>query len=228
MDYNANKHFFDKEYNKKTNMVFVPASIVFAIGLILVILSLIGALRMYMVGHFVGWPLMIVSIVFIFISLSRRVTENDVLAETDALVNEVKSRCSETLDYPSDLDPSSLTILGCVITAENADKAVKLKSGNYLDTDLKISFLYVKKTSVYCFQRTVSLVQEGVLDVEREIPFSAFDRACVETETVNGKITVHYIRFYNGSDKIFEAPLSDNDYYKEEFCTNIMHKKDRF
>jgi len=228
MEYKQNRHFFDKEYNKKTNMVFVPASIVFGIGLVLVILSMVGGYGMLRwIGHIVGWPMMIVSIIFIFISLSRKVKESEMLEITDGLTREVKDLCAEKLDYPGDLSKNSVTLFGCVINDENADKAVKLKSGNYLDTDVTITFMYIKKNSVYTFQRVVSLVEDNTREKEVEIPFTAFDSAKVESEKVKENITVHYIRLYNGKEKVFEAPLTDNDYYKEEFCGNIMHIRER-
>lgn len=228
MDYKQNKHFFDKEYNKKTNIVFVPAAVVFAAGLILVILGMVTRFGvMGWIGNAVGWPLMIVSIVFIFISMSRRVKESDILEITDSYVKEVKDQCAEKLDYPSDLSKNSVILYGCVINDENADKAVKLKSGNYLDTDVTVTFIYVKKSSVYCFRSVRSLVEESVSDKEIELPFTAFDMVKVETEKVKNDITVHYIRFFNGGETVFEAPLTDNDYYKEEFCANILHIRER-
>ena|GEM_PF-1932521 len=225
MDYKANKRFFDKEYNKRTNIVYIPASIMFAIGLVITVLGMVGALRW--VGHAIGWPVMIVSIIFVFISLSRKVKESDVLAEVDSMTEAVKARCLDALDYPEDAENNSITLVGCIITPENVDKAVKLKSGSYLDTDLMISFIYIKKNALYCFRRTVSLIEEGQKDQECELPFTAFDCAVVESEKIKDGLTVHYIRVKKDGAVVFEAPLTDNDYYKEEFCDSIMHVRER-
>ena len=228
MDYKQNKHFFDKEYNKKTNIVFVPASIVFGIGLVLVVLGMVaGYGMMSWIGHIAGWPMMIVSIIFIFISLSRKVKESDMLAITDEFTKSTRDACLEKLDYPADFSKNSVTLFGCVINDENADSAVKLKSGNYLDTEVTATVIYVKKSSVYCFKKTMSLVEDKTGGSDVEIPFTAFDSAKVESEKLKGGVTVHYIRLYNGGEKVYEAPLTDNDYYKEEFCANVMHVRER-
>ena len=154
--------------------------------------------------------------------------ENDVLSDVDNICAEVKALCNEKLDYPKDIDENGILLTGCVITEENAGKAVKLKSGNYIDTDLLISFIYVRKDALCCFCRTVSLVsEEGTSDSARTIPYTDFDTAKVETENVMGKIVVHYLRLYKDGQKVYEAPLQDNDYYKEEFCTKIAHVRER-
>lgn len=227
MDYQQNAHFFDKAYNDKTNKIFIPSAIVFGAGLVLAVLGMVTRGVMTWIGNSIGWPLMIVGITFLLIALNRRVKESDVIGEVDELVKEVNAVCAEKLDYPNNLDEQGISLLGCTITDENADNAVKLKSGNYLDTDLLISYLYIKKNSVYCFRRTISLIEEGTKDDELDIPYESFDNVKVETETIKGKIIVHYIRFYNNNEKIFEAPLTDNDYYKEEYCEKIMHNRER-
>ena len=227
MDYKQNEHFFDRAYNDKTNKIFVPAAIVFGLGLVFVLLGMFVGGMMRWIGNSLGWPLMIVGVVFLLIAINRKVKESDVLGEVDELVKAVNDACAEKLDFPSNLDENGVSLLGCIITEENADKAVKLKSGNYLDSDLLISYLYIKKNSVYCFRRTVSLLKEGAKDEELDIPFEAFDNVKVEADTVKDHITIHYIRFYNKKEKIFEAPLTDYDYYKDEFCEKILHSRER-
>lgn len=227
MDYKQNAHFFDKEYNKKTNMLFVPSAIVFGAGLVFTLLGMFVRGPMMWIGNSIGWPLMTVGVVFLLIAINRKVKESDVVGEVDELVKAVNDTCAEKLDFPNNLDENGISLIGCTITDENADKAVKLKSGNYLDTDLLISYLYIKKNSVFCFTRTISLVEEGTKDDELDIPFETFDDVKVETETVKGSITVNYIRFYNKKEKIFEAPLTDYDYYKDEFCEKILHARER-
>ena len=227
MDYKENAHFFDKAYNDKTNKIFVPAAIIFGLGLVMTLLGMFVRGPMRWIGNSLGWPLMIVGVVFLLIAINRKVKESDVLGEVDELVKAVNDTCNEKLGFPSDLDENGISLLGCIITEENADKAVKLKSGNYLDTDLLVSYLYIKKDSVFCFRRTISLIEEGTRDDELDIPFEAFDNVKVETDTVKGHITVHYIRFYNKNEKIFEAPFTDYDYYKDEFCEKIIHSRER-
>ena len=228
MDYISNSHFFDKAFNEKTKKIFLPSAIACAVGGALVAVSFFGPYALRWVGNLVGWPILIAGVVFLLVALNRRVNENDVLSDVDNICAEVKALCNEKLDYPKDLDENGLLLTGCAITEENAGKAVKLKSGNYLDTDLLISFIYARKDALCTFCRKVSLVrEEDNADIERVIPYTDFDTAKVETENVMGKIIVHYIRLYNGGEKVYEAPLQDNDYYKEEFCLKIAHFRER-
>lgn len=227
MDYKNNQRYFDAEFNKKTSRILMIA--VGAIGLfaVLVVLRMIFRGIFWMLVSYVGTPCLVAGVILLFWALSRVVKESEVTGDTDNLIKALKDECLEKLEYPSDADSKALTFVGCHITNDNIDKAKKLKSGNYINEDLIISFFYEKNGVVYITQRTVSLVHEGTKDVEKKLAFADFDEAKVETDTLKNEVKINFVRFYKDNKVIFETPLVDNDYYKEEYFKAIMHDKER-
>ncbi len=227
MDYKSNEHFFDVKYNKKTSMIFVPGAIAAGIGGFLIAGSYIIGGFFWMLSNILGWPLLIAGVVLLCVAFSRMVKESEVTGETDELIKALKDECIEKLEYPSDADSKAIVFAGCHITNDNIDTARKLKSGNYINENLILSFFYEKNGVVNITQRTVSLVKEGYTDVEKKLSFDDFDNVAVETDTLKNEVKINFVRFYKDGKVIFETPLVDNDYYKEEYFNSIMHDKER-
>ena len=227
MDYKNNQRFFDKEFNKKTSVIFTVGAIAAGIGGLIVVLGLLGIMRYY-ISYSIGWPILIFGVIVLLVAFSRMVKESEITGVGDGLIAELKEKVNESLEYPDDLELRSIVFVGCAVTDENLDKARKLKSGNYVSPELTISFFYEKKDGIYIAERIVSFLKEGHTDKETFFKYGDFDLVRVDNETLKNEAKVSFVRFYKDNKIIYEAPLMDNDYYKEEYFNTVMHNKEKF
>ena len=226
MDYQANARFFDRQFRKRNSTWRTIGAGASGVGGVFVALSMFmrGGYFFYMFG----WPILIFGVVVLLVAANKRVRESDVTSQADTVIDSLKELCKEKLDYPEDFDSRALIFAGCALNEDNISSAKKLKSGNYLGPELIISIFYEKKGSLFIMQRTFSLIKEGHTDVEKNLSFNDFDSVGVETDTLKNGARINFVRFYKDGALFFEAPLVDNDYYKEEYFVTLMHDKERF
>ena len=224
MDFKRNKHFFDKQFAKKTKIMMTVGIVLTAVALLLLVVGWYGPIFVWIMWEYGGTPLLVAGIVLIFFCIGRRVKESDVTDGIDALVKEVSDACAEKLKYPSDLDEKAIAFSGCTITAENAGSAVKLSGGEYISEELIVTYIYIAKNKLWCYEKRTSLTEDAATAEQSDIVFFDFDSARLEDEDIAG-IKVHYFRLYNGDKVIFDVPVNSVDYYKEEFCGKIMHER---
>ena len=227
MDYQANARFFDRKFRKSNARMRAIGAASSGVGGVCVAISMFmrwGGYAFYVIG----WPLLIFGVVVLLVAANKRVRESDVTSQADIIIDELKELCKEKLDYPEDFDSRALVFAGSVLNDENISAAKKLKSGNYLGSDLVITIFYEKKGSLFIMQRTISFVKEGHTDIEKNLSFNDFDSVGVETDTLKNGAKINSVRFYKDGTVFLEAPLVDNDYYKEEYFVTLMHDKERF
>ncbi len=227
MDYKNNQRYFDTKFNQTTSKIFIVSGAALGLAILLYILRAFVGGIIFVILRYAGTPLIVIGVILLFIALSRIVKESEVTGDTDSLIKALNDECLEKLEYPSDADEKSLVFAGCRITNDNIDRARKLKSGNYINEDLIISFFYEKNGVVSIKQRTISLVKEGTTDVEMKLSLDDFDSVRIETDTLKNDVKVNFVRFFKDNKIVFEAPLVDNDYYKEEYFKTIMHDKEK-
>ena len=224
MDFKRNKHFFDKQFAKKTKIIMAVGIVLVAVAALLNIVGWYGPLIVWYMWWYGGTPLLVAGIVLIFFCIGRRVKESDVTEGIDALVKEVSDACAEKLKFPSDLDEKAIAFSGCTITEENAGSAVKLSGGEYISEELIVTYIYIAKNKLWCYEKRTSLTEDASTADQRDIPFTDFDSVKIEDEEIAG-IKVHHFRLYNGETLILDAPVIAVDYYKEEFCEKIIHAR---
>ena len=156
--------------------------------------------------------------------IGRNVKESEVTDSIEKLVKEVGDICAEKLKYPKDLDEKAAVFCGSEITPENAGEAVRLSNGAYIGQEIQVTYVYMFRTKLWCYVRRASLVEDSGTADQRDIPFTDFDSVKIEDEEIAG-IKVHHFRLYNGDTLVLDAPVTNVDYYKEEFCEKIMHAR---
>ncbi len=229
MDFESNAKFFDKVYRKKNKRQRAIGGVASGIGGACVVLSMIGGWGYFFwILRTIGWPILIFGVIVLLVAMNRHVKESDVTSQTDGIMKEFKDGVNEALDYPKDFDEKSISFFGCYINDENIGETRRLRSGNFITKEMTFSLFYETKAGVYIKQKKVSLVDpEGTTEEEKTLSFSDFDKAGVEIDTLKNGVKISYVRFYKDNSVCFEAPLTDNDYYKEEYFNTLMHDKER-
>lgn len=220
MDFDNNKRFFDPA-NAKTIKKIMIASIPFFV--LTVVFFLIGRffIRFLLIPLIIGGALM-------FFALSKSVKESEVTQYLHQAKKDVKVICGEALGYPSDLDAESQLFVGAVTGSklpEGAYPAKKLKDGRMLSQEVQFTYIYVRKSGLYVFTRVLSLVEDKIVDSEREIPFADFDKAFIEPTGSGNKANI--LKIALGKEILFEAPLFSNDYAQDEFLATMLHNRER-
>lgn len=223
VDYDRNAKFFDKKYMKNNAVARGIGWGVAGVGALCVILNMFGLGFWFM--YVVGWPLLIIGVVILCVVLAKQVKESELTVVFESKTKQFSETCRDKLEYPDDFEDNSLVFNGCR-TADGSDLR-KLKSGNWINPNPEITVLYLngKNRTLFIGVCRFSLVKEEQSAEFQEIPFADFDRSQIVSETVGGRPVSRFV-LSGGEKELFTAPIADIDYYKEEFISNLIHKKD--
>lgn len=227
VDFLRNAKFFDAKYMKKYGLLRAIGWTLAVVGAACVLISMFGGRRGMYFFHFIGWPLLIPGVILLCIVLGKLIKESEITEIMEVKEKHFSDLCNEKLGYPSDVTDESMTFTGCEITSENVGTLRKLKSGNYIGTNPQITHLYLDlmKKKICIGSYTYSLTEDKENTEFQEIPFSDFDRSEIVTEKV-GDVDSRRFVLSKESKEVFSSPISANDYYKEEFISGIVHKKE--
>lgn len=224
IDYARNKKFFDKKYMKNNSILRGIGWVLAGVGGVCAALAMIGVWALYMVG----WPLLITGVVILCVALAKQVKDSEVIEVFEGKNKQFTEVCREKLDFPDDFTVMSMTFMGCRLEKGTEDLR-KLKNGNYINQNPEITFLYIdsRKKVLFIGYCCYSLTEESEKVEYLEIPYADFDRAELVRESVDdGKGKLCRFVLSGAGKEIFSSPLSDSDYYKEEFIGDIVHKKE--
>lgn len=225
MDYANNARFFDPANSQKVKKILISSIPFFALAVLCFILMRV--LHMFFLSNIALIPLVIGG-GLLFYAFSKNVKEKEVTQYFHEARKEVRIAAGEALSYPSDLENESLLFMGAVTDKlpEGAFPARKIKDGRMLTQELQFTHIYVRvKSGLAIYSRTLSLVEEKVIDEQIELPFADFDQAVIEPVGVGNKANI--LKIMKGKDVIFTAPLFINDYAQDEFLTTMLHTRER-
>ena len=224
IDFKRNAAFFDKEKNKKLSTWLAIAWTVAIIGGILTLFVMLDGFR-YRWLMVPAWLILGVGVLMLLTLLPKVVKESEITEVFKTKSRLFRDIIVDKLEYPSDMATMSMDFMGCVVTDENCKDLRKLKSGNYVDSEMKETFIYInnKKRLLYIAVEDYSLIEEKDSYFYTEIPFDHFDKAeIVSSELKNGVKISDFVISKDG-EPIFKSPISNLDYYKEEFMNTIEH-----
>lgn len=225
MDLENNKRFFDPANAQKVKKIIIAAIPFFAIA---VVLFLIFGRRMFGILGTIELALIVIGGGLIFYAISQNVKEKEVTQYFHQARKDVRTVAADALGYPHDLENESLLFMGAVTDKlpEGAFPSKKLKDGRVITQELQFTHVYVRvKTGLAIFSRTLSLVEDKIIDEQIEIPFTDFDKAFIEPVGSGNKANV--LKIMNGKELVFSAPLFINDYAQDEFLANMLHTRER-
>lgn len=220
MDFDNNKRYFDPANAKKIKKIMIAAVPFLALAVVFILLGRFW-MRMCLVPLIIGGALG-------FYALSKYVKEGEVTHYLHQAKKDVRVICGEALGYPSDLEAESELFMGAVTgdkLPEDAFPAKKLKDGRMLTQEVQFTYIYARKTGLYVFTRVLSLIEDKVIDSEREIPYAEFDKAFIEPVGSGNKANI--LKIALGKEIVFEAPLFSNDYEQDEFLATMLHTRER-
>lgn len=225
IDYERNKKFFDKKYMKNNATLRGIGWGLAVVGAICVLLVMYA--RMWVLSA-VAWPLLIAGVVILCVVLAKQVKDSEVTEVFEGKNKQFTEVCREKLDFPDDFSVMAMTFMGCRLESGTEDLR-KLKNGNYINQSPEITVLYIdsKKKRLFIGCRCYSLTEASEKTEFLEIPYGDFDRAEIVRESADdGKGKLSRFVLSGEGKEIFSSPLSDSDYYKEEFIGDIVHKKE--
>lgn len=225
MDLENNKRFFDPANAQKVKKILLTAIPFLAAA---VIMFLVTRGRMWGIFGTIELVLIVIAGGLLFYAISQNVKEKEVTQYFHQARKDVRTVAADALTYPHDLENESLLFMGAVTDKlpEGAFPARKLKDGRSITQELQFTHIYVRvKEGLAIFSRTLSLVEDKIVDEQIEIPFTDFDNAFIEPVGSGNKANL--LKITKGKEVVFSAPLFINDYAQDEFLANMLHTRER-
>lgn len=225
VDYERNKKFFDRKKRTYGARFYAISATLAGLGGLMVILAMCFSFYIF---YLPGWLMLIAGAVMVCVSLAGIVKESDVTDIFDVKKKQFDDVCGDKIGYPDDMEDMSMSFLGCNITPENIDKMYKLKNGQYIDTDIVMTFVYVdnRRCRVFIAEENFSLIEPKDGSSFTELSFDDFDRAEILSDKITDKISISRAVISKEGKTVFEFPFSDNDFSKEEFIGKLAHYKE--
>lgn len=225
IDYERNKKFFDRKRRKKMSTFYAVSAACAGVGGLMVVLAMYFSIFFFYIP---GWSLLITGAVLVCVALAYIIKESDVTDIFEVKKGQFDDICGEKIDFPDDMQSMSMSFLGCNVTTENIDTMYKLKSGQYIDSEIVMTFVYVdqKKRRLVIGCETFSLV-ENKDDIRfAELSYDDFDKAEIVSDKIDDNLSLYRTVISKDGKTVFDFPFSDFDYSKEEFVGKLSHYKE--